>query len=333
MQSPNFLQNQAIFPAFFSAKDSFSTTSQFLTQQTLSNDSLIQKQNNKEHVSTFEVDMYFSSSDQQQAVSPVSTSHSRTCSEQNNQKFSHLAPTSKKISKDFNKIGKRTLVKAKKRLRRDLWKPKEDEMLLELIGIYGLKWTVIGQQIGGRTGKQVRDRYTNYLKPGINSNSCWSTEEDEKFISLYFQFGNKWSHIAKFLPGRSECQVKNRFHSYIKEVLSINRPKENTITISKSNSYSEKTGDKKAEMVQIPVDCQEHAIEVSNKPHEESTGSYKKGKQDEDFEIFLNKFFEKEKVEQEISQYHTLNDYSCLNQDYPQFLLNFKGENNNFLDL
>jgi len=317
--------NQTLFPTFFSAKDSFSMISQFLTQQPLSNDSLIQKQNNKEHVSTFEVDMYFSSPEQQQAVSPALTSHSRTCSEQSNQEFSHLAPTSKKISKDFHKIHKGTLTKAKKRLRRDLWKPKEDKMLLELIDIYGLKWTVIGKQIGGRTGKQVRDRYTNYLRPGINSNS-WSTEEDEKFISLYFQFGNKWCQIAKFLPGRSECQVKNRFHSYIKEMLSMSKPKENTISTKKSDSFSEKADDKNAEMVQIPVDRQEHASEVS--------------KQNQESEMLINKFFEKEKNEKEVSQSegrfnfsNMLNDYFCLDQDYPLFLLNVKEENNNFLDL
>ncbi|OMJ78614.1 hypothetical protein SteCoe_21539 [Stentor coeruleus] len=38
-------------------------------------------------------------------------------------------------------------------------------------------------------------------------------------LSLHLEYGNKWSKIAKFLPGRSSNQIKNYFHSTIRRNL------------------------------------------------------------------------------------------------------------------
>ena len=45
--------------------------------------------------------------------------------------------------------------------------------------------------------------------------------------NLYLKFGNRWSKIANCIPGRSECQVKNRFHAFTKKNLITEVPSEN----------------------------------------------------------------------------------------------------------
>lgn len=99
--------------------------------------------------------------------------------------------------------------------KRRFWLPAEDAKLIELVSLHGEKWSKIATLMQGRTGKQIRDRYINSLKPGIRQ-EAWTKEEDELLIKLYFKIGNKWSKIAHFLKGRTENQVKNRFRTFFK---------------------------------------------------------------------------------------------------------------------
>jgi hypothetical protein len=142
------------------------------------------------------------------------------------------------IIKGSRKITKRSKndspdSESKTRAVRKLWKQHEDEQLLDLINQYGQKWTVIGKMIGGRTGKQVRDRYLNNLRPDIN-NSPFSQVEDDAIISLFFKLGSKWSQIAACMGGRTEAQVKNRFYVSLKD--NIPESQGNPFAFSKSNS-------------------------------------------------------------------------------------------------
>lgn len=59
-------------------------------------------------------------------------------------------------------------------------------------------------------------RYINKLDPQLNNN-LFTEEEDRTIIDKYYIIGPKWSEIAKYLIGRSENMVKNRFYSYIKK--------------------------------------------------------------------------------------------------------------------
>lgn len=52
----------------------------------------------------------------------------------------------------------------------------EDSKICHFVKIYGTKrWSLIAKNLPNRTGKQIRDRYRNYLFPGF-FNGQWSKE-------------------------------------------------------------------------------------------------------------------------------------------------------------
>lgn len=96
------------------------------------------------------------------------------------------------------------------------WSHSEDAELLRLIDIHGKKWTDVARLMNGRNGKQVRDRYVNVLMPNIKKKN-WTIAEDQLIVSLYAEFGPKWTKIAEHMDGRPEVQVKNRFYTCLKK--------------------------------------------------------------------------------------------------------------------
>jgi hypothetical protein len=88
----------------------------------------------------------------------------------------------------------------------------EDDTLRGLVARHGAwDWTVIAQGLPGRTGRQCRERWVNYLAPTIIEDP-WSQEEDYLLLAMHRQFGAKWSQIALAFRGRTDVHVKNRYH-------------------------------------------------------------------------------------------------------------------------
>uniref|UniRef100_A0A0E0QBQ4 Uncharacterized protein n=1 Tax=Oryza rufipogon TaxID=4529 RepID=A0A0E0QBQ4_ORYRU len=109
---------------------------------------------------------------------------------------------------------------ARKKLRRGLWSPEEDEKLMNHIAKYGHGcWSSVPKLAGlERCGKSCRLRWINYLRPDLKR-GAFSQEEEDLIIHLHSMLGNKWSQIAAQLPGRTDNEVKNFWNSYIKKKL------------------------------------------------------------------------------------------------------------------
>ncbi|KAG5176018.1 Homeodomain-like protein, partial [Tribonema minus] len=102
----------------------------------------------------------------------------------------------------------------KRSLRPDLkkgrWTHEEDALLIELITQGCKTWPELSNRITGRSAKQCRERWTHHLDPAVNKD-VFTLKEDWFIISTQAAVGNRWSHIAAMLPGRTENAVKVRW--------------------------------------------------------------------------------------------------------------------------
>lgn len=109
----------------------------------------------------------------------------------------------------------------KSKVKKGPWSPQEDALLKNFIERFGHggNWISLPKKAGlNRCGKSCRLRWMNYLRPNIKRGD-FTEQEDCVICSLYNTIGSRWSVIAKYLPGRTDNDVKNYWNTKLKKKL------------------------------------------------------------------------------------------------------------------
>ncbi|OHT03874.1 Myb-like DNA-binding domain containing protein [Tritrichomonas foetus] len=97
----------------------------------------------------------------------------------------------------------------------------EDEIVINFVKENGPKnWPKLAEKLKNRSAKQCRERWCNHLDPNV-FHDPWTPEEDFLIYKYFIELGAKWSIIAKYIPGRPDNAIKNRYYSSISKRIII----------------------------------------------------------------------------------------------------------------
>ncbi|XP_055835914.1 transcription factor MYB48 isoform X2 [Solanum dulcamara] len=85
-----------------------------------------------------------------------------------------------------------------------------------------------------RTGKSCRLRWVNYLNPDLKRGKM-TPQEERLVLELHSKLGNRWSRIARKIPGRTDNEIKNYWRTHMRKKAQEQRKKS---SISPSSAFS-----------------------------------------------------------------------------------------------
>lgn len=103
-------------------------------------------------------------------------------------------------------------------VRRGPWTIGEDNVLIHYIASHGEgRWNLLAKRSGlKRIGKSCRLRWLNYLKPDVKRGNL-TPHEQLLILELHSKWGNRWSKIARHLPGRTDNEIKNYWRTRVQK--------------------------------------------------------------------------------------------------------------------
>ncbi|OMO67647.1 hypothetical protein CCACVL1_20390 [Corchorus capsularis] len=103
-------------------------------------------------------------------------------------------------------------------VRKGPWTEQEDILLVNFVHLFGdRRWDFIAKVSGlNRTGKSCRLRWVNYLHPGLKRGKM-TPQEERLVLELHAKWGNRWSRIARKLPGRTDNEIKNYWRTHMRK--------------------------------------------------------------------------------------------------------------------
>ena len=94
---------------------------------------------------------------------------------------------------------------------REKFLPHEDSKLRALVAEYGEgQWKKVAEKMPNRNPRQCRERWKHYICSDT-AKAPWKPEEDILLFHMVKELGFKWTKISKYLPGRTDIQVKTRW--------------------------------------------------------------------------------------------------------------------------
>jgi hypothetical protein len=86
------------------------------------------------------------------------------------------------------------------------WTANEDNVLRHCVEKFGDDWSLVASYVAGRSKQQCSYRWTNHLEPSVKKDK-FTRHEYRIFLEVHSKIGNKWTDIAKLLPGRYVVSV------------------------------------------------------------------------------------------------------------------------------